>query len=201
MALAWVLRDDARDDRADRRQQRRPARPESGLPRSSFVWPRRTDDDRLDPEGSMNATTASGWRRRRARAPPLSTLQNRSSIEELSHGNFGFLEHPRETRFRVPKITFFVTHRWQLVLQNKAISATPVFQKCSNSRLMGKVPKITPAAVPGSVTKDRYPDSCHQRMVPNERRAQASTDRRQDWIWDAGLFRLPKTVKALGTSW
>jgi hypothetical protein len=35
---------------------------------------------------------------------------------------FGFLEHARETRFRVRKITFIVTPRFAAGLKNQAIS-------------------------------------------------------------------------------
>jgi hypothetical protein len=40
----------------------------------------------------------------------------------LSGANFGLLEHPCETRFHVPKITFIVTPPFSKHLTNKAIS-------------------------------------------------------------------------------
>ncbi len=56
--------------------------------------------------------------------------------------NFGFLEHRRETRFPVPKITFIVTPSSLRTPKKPGEFARLVFQKYSNSRLMGKVPKI-----------------------------------------------------------
>jgi hypothetical protein len=52
--------------------------------------------------------------------PPLSTLQNRSNIDKLPRANFGLLEHLRETRFGVPKITFIVTPPFTKCLKNQA---------------------------------------------------------------------------------
>src|SRR5262245_34603749 len=70
-----------------------------------------------------------------------STLLRASNAERLI---FGFLEHLRETRFGVPKITSFVTPPISKVLENQAVSPTA----CSkNARIRAGWVKFPKSAI------------------------------------------------------
>jgi len=78
------------------------------------------------------------------RSDTLDTSPWRSRLLAALPLILGFLEHVRETRFGVPKITSFVTPPFPGMPEKLGGIVDSVFQKYSNSRLMAKVPKIAP---------------------------------------------------------